>query len=75
MSKNESENESILENLDLSIKTQEDVLKLLLLYESGGITRDEYLSASFLAHCQTRSNGFNNGYNLGRNSSVVNSTK
>jgi hypothetical protein len=47
-----------IDSINLDIKTTEDIENLLVEYEKGKISREEYLTLSFLSHSQSYSKGF-----------------
>ena len=54
--------EEYINSLNLDMKTTTEIDSLLTEYESGKLTRDEYVALAHMAHSVTHSKGFNKGW-------------
>lgn len=54
----ESDRKDYIDNLNLDLRTLEDMENLLIEFEEGRLSRDEYLMLQFLSHSVTHGRGF-----------------
>lgn len=55
-------NEDYIDSINLDMKSIEDIEHLLVEYEEGQISRQEYLALTLLSHSRSYSKGFTSGF-------------